>query len=42
MISKLWKDRLVVTAVMLSIFAVLGLAVLLCLFLVDVSFRNFG
>lgn len=34
MISKLWKDRLVVTAVMLTVFAVLGLAVLLCVFIV--------
>ncbi|WP_433515140.1 hypothetical protein ACQP2T_05730 [Nonomuraea sp. CA-143628] len=33
-ISKPWKDRLVVTAVMLTVFAVLGLAVLLCVFIV--------
>jgi hypothetical protein len=30
--SKPWKDGLVVTALMLGMFAVLGLAVLLCVF----------
>jgi hypothetical protein len=30
-----------VTVVMLSIFAILGLAVLLCMFLVGLSFQNF-
>ncbi|MFI9594506.1 hypothetical protein [Nonomuraea sp. NPDC052265] len=34
MTLKPWKGRLAVTAIMLAIFAVLGLAALLCVFIV--------